>query len=244
MNNVTEFTRGNNLGQKLTLSTDKTLASSFLRTIFNWMAIGLLITGLCSWAFSSILIQRGAQLGNLALIGLGAMIADIILVFSFARRIHTMRPTQARLFFLIHSVLEGIGLSYIFLVYTVSSIATTFFVCATTFAVMSLYGMSTKTDLTKMRSYFIMGFIGLLIMSVVNWIIASSALYWFISTAGVVLFCGITAYDVQMLLRLGDDLKSADQASYKKYALFGALKLHLDFIGLFLYLLRFLGKRN
>lgn len=243
MSKTIDFTRKDrkDFTKKIKLTEDTALASSFLRAVFNWMALGLVITGLCAWGFSKLLGQNPANLSRLALFGMGAMIADIILVFTFMIRLHKMSVQNVRGVFLVHSVLEGIGISYVFLIYTSSSITTTFFVCAATFAAMSLYGMSTKTDLTKLRNYLLMGFMGIIIMSLVNIFIGASSLYWLISILGVVLFCGITAYDVQHILRLGDSVAGDSDVS-KKYTLYGALKLHIDFIGLFLYLLRFLGR--
>ncbi len=243
MNSTVDFTRKTprDFSKNVKYTEDAVAASSFLRSVFNWMALGLLITGLCAWGFAGIITRYAESMPNLSFLGLIAMIADLILVITFMARLQKMSIQSARSLFIVHSILEGIGISYIFLIYTSASIATTFFVCAATFAAMSLYGMSTKTNLTKLRNYLLMGFIGIIIMSVVNIFVGASSLYWLISIAGVVLFCAITAYDVQHLLRLGDRLGENSDAR-TRLSLYGALKLHIDFIGLFIYLLRFLGK--
>jgi FtsH-binding integral membrane protein len=138
----------------------------------------------------------------------------------------------------------GVTLSSIFLLFTTGSIASVFFITAGTFAALSIYGFVTKKDLSTWSSYLIMGLIGLIIASIVNWFLASEMMYWIISYVGVAIFIGLTAYDTQKIKQLAYACHMEDEETRNKVALLGAITLYLDFINLFLYILRIFGKRK
>ena len=150
----------------------------------------------------------------------------------------------ATILFNIYAILTGFTLSVIFLAFTAESIATVFYITAGTFAGVSLYGYTTKKDLSSIGSYLMMGLIGLIIASVVNWFLHSEMLYWIVSYAGVAIFVGLTAYDTQKIKKMVQAYGCDDMEMTNKVALIGALELYLDFINLFLYLLRIFGKRK
>ena len=174
----------------------------------------------------------------------GILIAELGVVWYLSARIHRISFTSATLLFILYSILNGATLSMIFLIYTMSSIATTFFVTAGTFGVMALFGYVTKKDLTRLGSLCFMGIIGIIIASLVNIFLQNSMMEMIISYIGVLLFVGLTAYDSQKIKRLlmqdGVEINETTQ----KIALLGAMTLYLDFINLFLYLLRILGDRK
>ena len=174
----------------------------------------------------------------------GVLIAEVVLVMYMSARINKISFTTATLLFIAYSILNGVTLSILFLIYTASSIATTFFVTAGTFGAMALFGYVTKKDLTRIGSLCIMGVIGLIIASVVNMFLHNTMMDMIISYVGVLLFVGLTAYDAQKIKHLlsGDDIEVNE--STQKTALLGALTLYLDFINLFIYLLRILGDRK
>jgi FtsH-binding integral membrane protein len=149
----------------------------------------------------------------------------------------------ATLLFILYSVLMGVTMSSIFMVYTMSSIASTFFITAGTFLVMSILGYTTRLDLSRLGSMLLMALIGIIIASVVNIFMHSETLYWIISYAGVLIFVGLTAYDTQEIKMMLAQHGTADDMGHK-YALLGALTLYLDFVNLFLHLLRILGNRE
>ena len=150
----------------------------------------------------------------------------------------------ATILFNIYAILTGFTLSVIFLAFTAESIATVFYITAGTFAGVSLYGYTTKKDLSSIGSYLMMGLIGLIIASVVNWFLHSEMLYWIVSYAGVAIFVGLTAYDTQKIKKMVQAYGCDDMEMTNKVALIGALELYLDFINLLLYLLRIFGKRK
>jgi len=217
---------------------------SILRNVYTWMALGLAITGVVAMYVSgntqlvrSIVMNRG--------LFMGLLIGELALVWILSANIHRMSPTAATLSFAGYAVLNGITLSVIFLAYTGISIATTFFVTAGTFAALSVYAVTTKRNLGGMGQYLFAGLIGIIIASVVNMFLRSGTLDYVISFIGVFLFMGLTAYDTQIIKRWSDQLgNSTDEADYMRVSIMGALKLYLDFINLFLFLLRFLGDRR
>lgn len=217
---------------------------SILRNVYMWMALGLAITGAVAMYVAgneqlvrSIIMNRG--------LFFGLMIGELALVWFLSARIHTMNPNTATLAFAGYAVLNGITLSVIFLVYTATSIATTFFVTASTFGVLSIYAITTKRELGGLGQYLFAGLIGIIIASVVNMFIGSTAIDYAISFIGVFLFMGLTAYDTQIIKRWSAELSdSVDEADYMRVSIMGALKLYLDFINLFLFMLRFLGNRR
>lgn len=219
---------------------DDTLVSSALRRTFVWMALGLAITALASiFAVNSNLVDSIIEDGYLLLL----LIAEVALVIFLSARVMKMSMPMATGSFVLYSVLNGLSLSPIFLVYTGESIATTFLVTAGTFGAMAVYGYTTKRDLSGMGSYLIMALIGVIIASVVNIFLGSSLLMWIVSFLGVGIFTGLTAYDVQKVKGMLAQTVGDEELS-KRVSLLGALRLYLDFINLFLYLLRFFGRRD
>ncbi|MDA3947980.1 MAG: Bax inhibitor-1/YccA family protein [Spirochaeta sp.] len=217
---------------------------SILRNVYTWMTLGLAITGVVAMYVSgntqlvrTIVMNRG--------LFFGLIIGELALVWILSANIHRMSPTAATLSFAGYALLNGVTLSVIFLAYTGVSIATTFFVTAGTFGALSLYAVTTNRDLGGMGQYLFAGLIGIIIASVVNMFLGSATLDYAISFIGVFLFMGLTAYDTQMIKRWSDQMgNSADEADYMRVSIMGALKLYLDFINLFLFLLRFLGNRR
>ena len=221
----------------------KAAQSALLRSVYVWITLALVITG-----FVSMYVAQSYQLisfifGNkLALWGM--LIAELAVVFYLSARINSISFTKATVMFIIYSILNGATLASIFLVYTMSSIASTFFVAAGTFGVMALYGYVTKSDLTRIGNICLMALIGLIIATLVSLFWQNSMLQMIITYAGVILFVGLTAYDSQKIKRLltADGIEVTEET--QKIALLGALTLYLDFINLFLYLLRLLGDRK
>ncbi len=218
--------------------------NEFIRSVYNWMAIGLGLTGLVAFYVASSPSLVRFIFGN-QLLFFGLIIAELALVFTISARVHKMQASTATTLFVVYSILNGATLSFIFLVYTAASITSTFFVCAATFIACSLYGWTTKRDLTSVGGFMMMGLIGIIIASIVNIFFRSPAMSMIISYIGVLVFIGLTAYDTQhlktMALTQPDGLEAA---VIRKGAILGALKLYLDFINLFLMLLRILGNRE
>ena len=223
----------------------------FLAKVFNWMAIGLALTGVI--AFLTInsqtamqmlfTVQDGYAKPNMLLYGL--LIAELGMVFYLSARIQKISAQAATGIFLGYSALNGVTLSTILLYYTASSVTATFFVTAGMFGAMAVYGFVTKKDLSSWGSFLFMGLIGIIIASVVNMFLGSSMMSWVISGIGVIIFTGLTAYDVQQITRMGEQgIMNGGESAVRKGAIMGALKLYLDFINLFLMLLRFMGDRR
>ncbi len=218
--------------------------NDFIRSVYNWMAIGLALTGFIAYYVANTPALLNLILGNQILF-FGLIIAELALVFTISARVHRMKASTATALFVLYAALNGATLSFIFIIYTRSSIASTFFVCAGTFIACSIYGWTTKRDLTSMGGFLTMGLIGIIIASLVNLFIRSSAMHMIISYIGVLVFVGLTAYDTQSLKAMAISQPSDVGASaIRKGAILGALKLYLDFINLFLMLLRILGNRN
>jgi len=175
----------------------------------------------------------------------GLIIAEFALVIAISARIQKMQASTATALFVLYSAINGATLSLIFLIYTASSITSTFFTCAGTFVACSVYGWTTKRDLTSVGGFMTMGLIGIIIASVVNIFLRSPAMYMIISYIGVIVFVGLTAYDTQHLKNMAiTQPDGVEAAVVRKGAILGALKLYLDFINLFLMLLRIFGNRN
>jgi uncharacterized protein len=234
---------------------DEGLRAYMLR-VYNLMALGLVITGLAAWgAFQ--LATTGEIVGTLPNgIGLNAfgaaiytsglrwviILAPLAIVFFLSFRVHKMSVAAAQTTFWVYAGLVGLSLSFVFLIYTTASITQTFFVTAAAFGALSLYGYTTKRDLTAWGSFLIMGVFGLILAMIVNFFLASSALSFAISAIGVLIFSGLTAYDTQKIKEMyfeGDDAAVAGRK-----AIMGALTLYLDFINLFTFLLQFLGSNR
>ena len=226
---------------------------AYMLKVYNYMTTGLLLTGLVAYFFgkASIVTNELGQIIGVTSIGallFGSplkwvvMLAPLGFVFYLSAKINKMSVSSAQITFWIFSAIMGLSLASIFIVYTQASIARVFFISSGTFAAMSLYGYTTKKDLTKLGGFLFMGLIGIIIASLVNLFFQSSALHFAISVIGVLVFVGLTAYDTQSIKNMyyaGD----SESVGGKK-ALMGALRLYLDFINLFIMLLRLFGQRR
>jgi FtsH-binding integral membrane protein len=220
---------------------------AYMLKVYNLMALGLVITGLAAFATWQFAVADGhlTQFGQAIFqspLRWVVMLAPLGMVFFLSFRINRMSVAAAQTTFWIYAALMGLSLSSIFLVYTGQSIVQTFFVTAASFGALSLYGYTTKRDLTAMGSFMIMGLFGLIIASLVNIFLASSAMAFAISVLGVLIFAGLTAYDTQKIKEMyfdGDDVVMTGRK-----AIMGALTLYLDFINLFMFLLQFMGNRK
>ncbi|MDD6892175.1 MAG: Bax inhibitor-1/YccA family protein [Bacteroidales bacterium] len=224
-------------------ATNRAAQASLMRSVYVWMTLALAITGLTALYVAKSMTLINLMLQN-SMLFWGLLIAEVGVVMYLTARIHRMTFTTATVLFILYSLLNGVTLSVLFLVYTLSSIATTFFVTAGTFGVMAVAGMVTRRDLSRIGSLCVMGVIGIIIASVVNLFLHNSVMDLIISCAGVLLFVGLTAYDAQKIKRLlmteGTEVNEGTQ----KIALLGAMTLYLDFINLFIYLLRLMGDRK
>ena len=220
------------------------IVNEFIRSVYNWMAIGLGLTGFIAFYVSNSPNMIRLIYGNQVLF-FGLIIGELGLVFYLSARVQKIQASTATALFILYAALNGATLSFIFLIYTSSSITSTFFICAATFVSCSIYGMVTKRDLTSLGGFMAMGLIGIIIASVVNMFIRSSGMSMIISYIGVFVFVGLTAYDTQKLKRMAITQPSGFEAgAVRKGAIMGALTLYLDFINLFLMLLRILGNRR
>ncbi|MBP1619211.1 MAG: Bax inhibitor-1/YccA family protein [Bacteroidetes bacterium] len=221
----------------------KTAQATLFKNVYSWMAMALVVTGLTAFfvANSETLIQ--AIYGNKILFYV-ILFSPLALVWYLSARINTLTLSTATILFIVYSVLNGLTFSFIFMYYTTTSIASTFFITAGTFAAMALIGTFTKKDLSSIGSILFMALIGLIIASVVNVFWNNDLLYWIVSYAGVLIFVGLTAYDAQKIKRMINEHGTEVNESTQKIALIGALSLYLDFINLFLFMLRILGGRK
>lgn len=216
--------------------------AAFMRKVYAIMAFGLGATGLTALVVAHSETMIKAIFGNRGVF-YGLLLAELVMVWSFARLANKMSAIGAAALFYLYAIVNGLTLSVVFLVYTEGSIASTFFVTGGTFAAMSAYGYFTKRDLTSVGSFMFMGLIGLIIASIVNLFLHSPMLYWGITYFGILIFVGLTAYDTQKIKEL-NVIGNAGTDEDHKEAIHGALILYLDFINLFLYLLRLLGRRR
>ncbi len=215
--------------------------NDFIRSVYNWMGLGLGLTAVVAMMVANSPTLLKIIFGN-QLIFFGLIIAELVMVFTIAGRIQRIQASTATSLFLIYSILNGATLSVIFLAYTRAVIANTFFVCAAMFVTSSVYAMTTKRDLTSWGSFLFMGLIGIVIASVVNLFVHSSAMSMIISYIGVIVFVGLTAYDTQKLKAMATDTAIiSGSETARKGAIVGALALYLDFINLFLMLLQIFG---
>ena len=223
---------------------------SYMLRIYNIMAMGLVLTGLSAWAAASIpavtnmlyVVRPDGGIGGMTLLGMIVAFSPLIMIFGMGFGINKIKSSTAQGAFMLFSVLMGLSLSSIFFTYTTESIARTFFISAGTFAGVSLWGYTTKKDLTGMGHFMMMGFIGLVIASLVNLFLHSSALQFAVSVVGVIVFTGLTAWDTQRLKEMYAE--GAGREATNKLAVMGALTLYLDFINLFMSLLQLLGRRE
>jgi FtsH-binding integral membrane protein len=238
--------RAVNVGTRVDASIDEGLRAYMLK-VYNLMALGLAITGVVAYGAFTMAVQDGQLTAFGQLIYASAfrwvvILAPLGMVFFLSARVHTMSVSAAQTAFWVFAGLMGLSLSTIFLVYTTESIVQTFFITAASFGALSLWGYTTKRDLSAMGTFLTMGVFGLIIAMVVNIFLQSSALQFAISAIGVLIFSGLTAYDTQKIKEMyfdGDDVLVSGRK-----AIMGALTLYLDFINLFSFLLSFLGNRE
>lgn len=223
-------------------SASSSAVSTLLKSVYMQMAAALSVTGLVAYFLSESPAFVETMFTNPSIFWI-TIIAQFGLVIWLSARLGSMSMSTATLLFIAYSALMGVTMSSIFLVYTAQSIASTFFITAGTFGAMSVIGLVTRVDLSRIGSILLMALIGLIIATIVNIFLGSETLYWVISYVGVLIFVGLTAFDTQKIKDMIVQYGSADEVGYK-IALMGALTLYLDFINLFLYLLRILGNRD
>lgn len=217
------------------------IRNGVMHRVYSWMTAGLLVTGAVAMFVANSAVLTSLIFGNPFLF-FGLFIVQIVAVIGLSAGINRLSPAAATAIFMGYAALNGLTFAALFLAYTATSIASTFFVTAGTFGAMSLYGYITKRDLSGMGSFLFMALIGLLLASVVNLFWANSTLYWIITYAGVLIFVGLTAWDTQKIKRLAAQV--TDETGAGRVAVLGALTLYLDFINLFIYLLRIIGVRR
>lgn len=220
------------------------MARTFMASVFSWMFLALTITGIIAYLFGTSidLVQYmiDPMTGKRTLFGYVVMFAPLGFVLLMGLGYHRLSKMAMIGAFLIFSVLMGMGLFYVFLIFKLEAIYLTFGICSGMFGLMAVLGYTTRTDLTKFGSIMMMGLAGIILASIVNFFANSDGLYYLISFGGVIVFTGLTAYDVQKLKRIGaGQIEGSEDAG--KQAIMGALTLYLDFINLFLFLLRLFG---
>jgi uncharacterized protein len=214
----------------------------FISKVYGWMAAALAITGLTAWWVASNENMMQFFIANRGILFF-MFIGQILLVGSLAGWINKMSSQTATIIFVVYSILTGITFSSLFFVYTTGSLATTFLITGGMFAVMSIYGWTTGNDLTKFGSILFMLLIGLILASIINIFLGSTMLYWIATYVGIFIFTGLIAYDTQKLKNMGAYVQEGTE-EHRKGAIMGALSLYLDFINLFLMLLRIFGSRR
>ena len=223
------------------------IAKTFISNVFSYMGAALAITAVISYWFGlneslmSYLINY--ELGKPTTLGWAVMFAPLGFVLLMSFGFNKLSASALLVLFITYAAVMGLSLSFIFMTYTSGSIFTTFGVTAGMFGFMAILGYTTQTDLTKFGSILMMGVVGIVIASVVNWFVGSATMDYIISFLGVLIFTGLTAYDVQKLKRIGSGVELGSESA-NKLSVMGALTLYLDFINLFLFLLRFLGNRK
>ena len=222
-----------------------------MNKVYGTMSVGLLITFAAAWALSGLAVTADGQLTQLGYALYASplkwviMFAPLAFVFGFSASINRLSAATAQVVFYVFALVMGVSISSIFLVFTGESVAQGFLITAIAFAGLSLYGYTTKRDLGPIGAFLIMGLIGLIVASIVNIFLASSAMAFAISTIGVLIFAGLTAYDTQNIKNTYLQMAhSGDQEWLGKAAIMGALNLYLDFINLFMMLLQLLGNRE
>lgn len=213
---------------------------SYMSHVYGWMTVGLLLTAMIAW-YASTNIQLLNVLYNMMWV---LLIAELGLVFVISGLINRLSGAAATTLFMLYSVLNGCTFSIYFLVYTSSSIASVFFITAGMFGALAFYGYTTKRDLSGLGRFLFMGLIGIVIASIVNIFLKSEPLMWAVTYIGVFVFAGLTAYDTQKLKELGENISQDDQNEFRRFVILGALTLYLDFINLFIMLLRIFADRR
>jgi len=223
------------------------MPKTFVSNVMVLMSLALLISGLLAYLFGTSQELFGMlynlETGGHTGLGWVVMLAPLGLVLALGAGYRKLSANTLILLFVLFSALMGMSISSIFMVYTMSSISLTFFIAAGMFGTMAVAGYTTSADLTKMGSLLYMGLVGIIIASIANWFIGSSQMDYIISFIGVLIFTGLTAYDMQKIKQIGMSVDHQSESG-RKMAVMGALSLYLDFINLFLFLLRFFGNRN
>jgi FtsH-binding integral membrane protein len=218
--------------------TSQIKVNSFIQSVYNWMAAGLGLTAVFAYIFSEVIFLPPAFF-------IVAVIAEIGLVFYLSAKISKLQASTATSLFMVYAALNGVTLGWIVSMYTTASVAAAFFVCAGTFTATSLYGMYTKKDLTGLGNFMMMGLFGIIIASLVNIFFQSSMIFWMVNYLGVIIFVGLTAYDTQKIKNMAlSQPADLDNSAIRKGAIMGALSLYLDFINMFILLLRIMGDRE
>jgi FtsH-binding integral membrane protein len=241
-----DFTNNNHPTDYTSQAGVESSVKSFLSNVFTYMAGALAITGVLAYWFGSsesLMSYLINETQGLTMLGYGVMFSPIIFVLVMSFSFNRLSSFALLLLFIAYSAIMGISLSFIFLAYTASSITSTFFITSLTFGAMALLGYTTQQDLSRFGAILRMALIGIIIAMVVNWFMGSEALDYVISCLGVLIFTGLTAYDVQKLKRIGSGVEYGSEAT-NKLAIMGALTLYLDFVNLFLFLLRLFGDRR
>ncbi|MCX6304847.1 MAG: Bax inhibitor-1/YccA family protein [Bacteroidetes bacterium] len=227
---------------------DAAVAKSFMTQVFSWMTLAMFVTAVTAYWFSSsdslMSSLRNVETGGMTGLGWIVTLAPIGFVLLMSFGFQRLSPAILTLLFISFSVLMGMSMSFILLVYTAASVYKTFAITAAMFGIMAVTGYTTKTDLTKFGSIMMMGMVGLMVAMLVNFFMQSGTMDYIISVIGVLIFTGLTAYDVQRLKRMGAGAGEYGEANSRKLSILGALTLYLDFINLFMFLLRFLGDRK
>lgn len=229
------------MNDSMIVRTTEDARKKFMSGVYTWMTLALAISGLSAFLVASSPAALSFIFGN-RFVFFGLIIAEFVLVIYFTARVHAMSVTTASLVFILYSVINGVTLSSIFIVYTASSIFSVFLISAGMFGGMSIYGRVTKTDLRSVGRYLTMALIGVVIASLVNIFLRSSGLDWLLSLATVGIFVGLTAYDTQKAYAIAERSDGSDL--FAKASVVMALELYLDFINIFLSLLRLFGKKN
>ena len=225
------------------LSTPQTRTNSLLRNVYLWMTAGLVLTAVVAYVIGSNqqLLSRIYTSGIFYML----VIAQLVIVFMLSLRLQKMSTTSAILWFAVYSVCTGAMLSAVVAIYAKAIIARAFLTTALMFGGMSIYAMTTKKDLSRMGNILVMALIGMVLASLVNLFLQSEAVYYALSYVGVAMFCGLTAWDTQKIIRLNDEYGyEIDEDTFVKLSIICALQLYLDFINIFLYLLRIFGRGN
>jgi hypothetical protein len=229
------------------------IINAFMRGVYGWMSAGLGLTAVVAFlTLTTPVLQQlvfnidpaTGQVVGISSMVMILMVAELAMVFFLSARIGSMNPSTATGLFLAYSAMNGITLTPILFAYTTASVVSAFVTTAGMFGAMSLYGMVTKKDLTGMGSLMFMGLIGIIIASVVNMFIGSSAMSFAISVIGVIVFLGLTAYDTQRLKTMGEMMPEGDAGAVRRGTIMGALSLYLNFINLFIMLLSLMGNRD
>jgi FtsH-binding integral membrane protein len=226
-------------GKTYELPQERAIEASFFATVFGWMAFALALTGITAYVTAN----NQALLSFVVPMMVPLLIGELLLVIGISWGIRRISAAMATGLFIVYAIVNGLTLSIILLAYTQASVATAFFVTSGTFAVMCAYGYYTKRDLTSLGSLAFMALFGLIIGSVVNIFLANETMYWILSYAGVLIFVGLTAFHAQRI-KIAGQAGFEDGETERKAAIMLALALYLDFINLFLYLLRILGRRR